>query len=98
MKAPKLDRFQRYGQEDETNGEEKRLSTDGNTTSRSESERLMPLTCPSVHLFVVVVVTGMSWNVSSEGWEVCVFLRPPAVGVVGLVVHHQLVVHKVETV
>lgn len=43
----------------------------------------------------------VSWKMSrtgrGEGWRV-VYLWPPTVGIVCLVVHHQLVVHKVEAV
>jgi len=46
----------------------------------------------------------VTWKMSrtaggrSTGWRVLVFLWPPTVGIVCLVVHHQLVVHKVEAV
>lgn len=59
-------------------------------------ERLMPVNCPLVHLFLVLM-WKMSRAGKSEGWRE-VSSWPPTVGIVCLVVHHQLVVHKVEAV
>lgn len=63
-------------------------------------ECLMPANCPSVHLFLV-----LTWYVDhvkcleQGGVKLrVVFLWSPTVGIVCLVVHHQLVVHKVEAV
>ena len=62
----------------------------------------MPVICPSVHLILV-----LKWYLDrgkhleqggvKEGGLV-VFLWPATVRIICLVVHHQLVVHKVETV
>lgn len=47
-----------------------------------------------VHVCLFVV----SWKLAGSGRREGLFLRPPAVGIVCLVVHDQLVVHKVEAV
>lgn len=53
---------------------------------RGVSGELLPVISSSVHVFGGMIIF-------SE-----VFLRPPTVGIICFVVHHQLVVHKVEAV
>lgn len=69
--------------------------------NRSETSVLMPANCPSVNLFLVLksyIDSGKCLEQGGVKGGGLLFLRPPTVGIVCLVVHHQLVVHEVEAV